>query len=94
MADNDRDVMAETPQQRRDYTSDQDLDRAEVVTGDRDAEREQVRSSNDRDQQLEREGTTSRHNRGYDEAAHGEGSNQVDPDSAFSDVDRDDTIDE
>lgn len=34
----------------------------------REEERERVRSSNDRDQELEREGIPSRHNRGYDEA--------------------------
>jgi hypothetical protein len=34
-------------------------------------EHERIRSSNDRDQQLEREGKVSRHNRGYDEAAKG-----------------------
>jgi hypothetical protein len=52
-------------------------------------ERERIRSSNDRDQALEREGTSSDHNRGYDEAARGA---DVDPDSAESDVDRDDTV--
>jgi hypothetical protein len=35
---------------------------------DREGERERVRSSNDRDQQLEREGDDSSHNRGYDSA--------------------------
>jgi hypothetical protein len=35
------------------------------------AEHDRIRSSNDRDQQLEREGKVSRHNRGYDEAAKG-----------------------
>jgi len=34
----------------------------------REEERERVRSSNERDQELEREGIASRHNRGYDEA--------------------------
>jgi len=34
----------------------------------REEERERVRSSNDRDQELEREGITSQHNEGYDEA--------------------------
>jgi len=34
-------------------------------------ERQRIRSSNDRDQQLERDGKPSRHNRGYDEAADG-----------------------
>jgi hypothetical protein len=64
-----------------------------------DTEHGSVRSSNDRDQQLEREGIETEHNRGYDEAAKGSaGSNEefedIDPDSAESDVDRDDTIDE
>jgi hypothetical protein len=35
------------------------------------AEHDRIRRSNDRDQQLEREGKVSRHNRGYDEAADG-----------------------
>jgi hypothetical protein len=35
------------------------------------AEHARIRSSNDRDQKLEREGKVSRHNRGYDEAADG-----------------------
>ena len=77
MADNDRDMMSETPQQRSPETSD--------------SERERIRSSNDRDQALEREGVTSTHNRGYDEAVKGR---DVDPDSAESDVDRDDTADD
>ena len=37
----------------------------------RQAEHDRIRKSNDRDQQLEREGKVSRHNRGYDEAADG-----------------------
>ena len=36
-----------------------------------DAERQRIRSSNDRDQELEREGKKSRHDVGYDEAADG-----------------------
>jgi hypothetical protein len=39
--------------------------------GEDDAERRRIRSSNDRDQALERKGKTSRHNKGYDEAADG-----------------------
>jgi hypothetical protein len=35
------------------------------------AEHDRVRKSNDRDQEMEREGKVSRHNRGYDEAADG-----------------------
>ena len=34
-------------------------------------EHKRIRESNDRDQELEREGKPSRHNRGYDEAADG-----------------------
>jgi len=34
-------------------------------------EHDRIRKSNDRDQQLERDGKPSRHNRGYDEAADG-----------------------
>jgi hypothetical protein len=40
-------------------------------------EHDRIRSSNDRDQQLEREGKPSRHNRGYDEAADGTPTPQV-----------------
>lgn len=63
-------------------------------------EHDRVRSSNDQDQNAEREGLQSEHNRGYDEAVRGQGSmrgeefEDIDPDSAESDVDRDDTIDE
>ncbi len=35
------------------------------------AEHRRIRESNDRDQQLERDGTIAPHNRGYDEAADG-----------------------
>lgn len=38
---------------------------------DTQAEHDRIRKSNDRDQQLEREGKRSRHNQGYDEAADG-----------------------
>jgi ATP-dependent Lhr-like helicase len=59
---------------------------------------DRVRSSNDRDE-LEREGMESGRNRGDDEAVQGSRSEEeefedIDPDSAQSDVDRDDTIDE
>lgn len=60
----------------------------------RDTEHERVRSSNDHDQAMERAGETSRHNRGYDDAVRGvvvEREEDVDPDSAESDVDRDDS---
>ena len=38
---------------------------------DNEEERQRIRESNDRDQELERRGKQSRHNRGYDEAADG-----------------------
>jgi len=58
-------------------------------------EHDRVRSSNDQDQQMESEGQESTRNRGYDEAVQGEDLGDVDdrgldPDSAFSDVDRED----
>jgi ATP-dependent Lhr-like helicase len=65
-----------------------------------DTEHDRVRSSNDRDQSAEREGLETEHNRGYDSAVRGQRSDDaeefedIDPDSAESDVDRDDTIDE
>jgi ATP-dependent Lhr-like helicase len=61
-----------------------------------DTEHDRVRESNDTDQQLEREGITSRHNRGYDQAVQGGGGQNrpTDPDSAESDVDRDDTVED
>ena len=59
-------------------------------------EHDRVRSSNDQDQSMEREGVESTRNRGYDEVVKGEDlgdvdERELDPDSAFSDVDRDDT---
>ena len=38
---------------------------------DRAGEQDRIRSSNDRDQQLEREGEVSSHNGGYDDAVKG-----------------------
>jgi len=51
--------------------ADDELDGATIVPlgSETEDERERIRSSNDRDQQLEREGKTSRHNQGYDEVA-------------------------
>ena len=49
-------------------------DEVEIVplpSSESEAEHKRIRSSNDRDQRLEREGKVSRHNRGYDEAADG-----------------------
>jgi ATP-dependent Lhr-like helicase len=78
----DQDLMDETAQPRDRENSD--------------VEHERVRASNDFDQELEREGITSRHNRGYDEAVRGDVDDEgpVDPDSAESGIDRDDTMDE
>jgi hypothetical protein len=42
-----------------------------LPTGETDAEHNRIRSSNDRDQKAEREGKTAPHNKGYDEAADG-----------------------
>jgi len=66
---------------------------------DSDIEHDRVRSSNDQDQQMERQGVDSTRNRGYDEAVRAEdlgdvGERDLDPDSAVSDVDREDTVDE
>jgi hypothetical protein len=78
-----------------------DQDRSQPRAGETsETEHDRVRSSNDKDQAVEREGLESEHNRGYDEAVRGnarardEASEDVDPDSASSDIDRDDTIDE
>ena len=54
--------------------ADDELDEMTVVplpASETEEEHKRIRSSNDRDQQLEREGKVSRHNRGYDEAADG-----------------------
>lgn len=80
-----------------DDTRDQDQMNDELssdrpTSTDSETERERIRSSNDRDQALDREGITPRQNRGYDEAARGQQSGPTDPDSAESDVDRDDTV--
>ena len=61
---------------------------------DREMEHDRVRSSNDRDQAAERDGRATSHNRGYDDAVRGEKTEDVDPDSASSDVDRDDSATE
>ena len=66
----------------------------------RESEHDAVRSSNDRDQAAERQGVETEHNRGYDDAVRGRPSveredlGDVDPDSAESENDRDDTITE
>ena len=56
----------------------------------RETEHDRVRRSNDLDQQMEREGTQTTHNRGYDQAVRGPSGEDVDPDRADADVDRDD----
>ncbi|MNC85919.1 hypothetical protein D3C83_15390 [compost metagenome] len=76
-----------------------DRDRTQPRAGETsEIEHDRIRSSNDRDQEAEREGIDSEHNRGYDDAVRGNSSEEifedVDPDSARSDIDRDDTIDE
>lgn len=59
-------------------------DRVEDITvipipaSETEAEHERIRSSNDRDQALEREGKISRHNRGYDEAVKGVPTPEID----------------
>jgi hypothetical protein len=48
-----------------------DLTVVPIPTDETEAEHKRIRSSNDRDQRLEREGKIAPHNRGYDEAADG-----------------------
>jgi hypothetical protein len=55
MADNEDDDMIVVP----------------IPGEDNEPERQRIRKSNDRDQEMERRGEPSRHNRGYDEAADG-----------------------
>jgi hypothetical protein len=50
---------------------DNDMTIVPIPASETPTERDRIRKSNDRDQALEREGKTSRHNRGYDEAADG-----------------------
>lgn len=50
---------------------DDDLIVVPIPASESQAEHDRIRKSNDRDQELEREGKPSRHNRGYDEAADG-----------------------
>ena len=54
--------------------ADEEMDEMIVVplpSSETEAEHNRIRASNDRDQELEREGKPSRHNQGYDEAADG-----------------------
>jgi hypothetical protein len=48
-----------------------DMTEVPIPSSETEDERRRIRASNDRDQRLEREGKSSRHNRGYDEAADG-----------------------
>jgi hypothetical protein len=50
---------------------DDDLMVVPLPASESQAEHDRIRKSNDRDQDLEREGKPSRHNQGYDEAADG-----------------------
>jgi len=50
---------------------DDDMIVVPIPGGESEDERRRVRESNDRDQNMERHGEQSRHNRGYDEAADG-----------------------
>ena len=50
---------------------DDDMTVVPLPASETQAEHDRIRKSNDRDQELEREGKQSRHNRGYDEAADG-----------------------
>jgi hypothetical protein len=61
---------------------------------DSEIEHDRVRSTNDQDQEMEREGVETKRNRGYDAAVRGEDLGDLDPDSAESEVDRDDTTEE
>jgi len=47
-----------------------------LPTDETEEEHDRIRRSNDLDQRMEREGITSRHNRGYDDAARGVRSNK------------------
>jgi hypothetical protein len=91
--------MAEQP-----YAPDETLENTRPRTHeDSEVEHDRIRTSNDRDQELEREGRPSKHNQGYDDAVRGElrgedigdvDEQALDPDSASSQNDRDDTTDE
>ena len=49
----------------------EDLTVVPLPTGETEEEHRRIRSSNDCDQQAERDGRKNRHNQGYDEAADG-----------------------
>jgi len=56
----------------------EDMTVVPIPSTESDAEHQRIRSSNDRDQELEREGKVAPHNRGYDEAADGEKQPRID----------------
>jgi hypothetical protein len=56
---------------------DDDLTVVPLPSSETDEERQRIRESNDRDQELEREGRPSRHNKGYDEVADGAPTPQI-----------------
>jgi hypothetical protein len=53
------------------HKEDDDMTVVPMPSSETQAEHDRIRKSNDRDQELEREGKKSRHNQGYDEAADG-----------------------
>jgi hypothetical protein len=53
------------------HDDDKDMTVVPLPGEESEAEHARIRSSNDRDQELERQGKVSRHNRGYDEAVRG-----------------------
>jgi hypothetical protein len=57
-------------------------------------DRERMPSANEPERQLDRERTTSQHDRGADPASRGRQSQDTDPDSPDADINRDDMIDE
>jgi len=59
------------PDTRDRSTNDEEMTVVPIPGEEDEEERRRIRESNDRDQDLERHGQPSRHNRGYDEAADG-----------------------
>jgi hypothetical protein len=55
----------------------EDLTVVPIPADETEAEHKRIRSSNDRDQELEREGKVAPHNRGYDQAADGIASPEI-----------------
>jgi hypothetical protein len=51
--------------------NDEEMTTVPLPSDETEEEHQRIRSSNDRDQQLEHDGKTSRHNQGYDEAVKG-----------------------